>query len=174
MISIQSNTSLPVRSINLLKEIEKTVASIPMLISNANTSITYAFDHDERLVTNPAYFESIVLNLLTNALKYKSPDRPLVITISLESEGKYKIVCFRDNGLGIDLDRHKEKLFGMYNTFHGNKDAKGLGLFIMKAQIEAMKGKIDVESELNAGTAFKLYFINDLGYGPDKTLIIYS
>jgi two-component system aerobic respiration control sensor histidine kinase ArcB len=64
----------------------------------------------------------------------------------------------QDNGRGIDLSKYRDKLFGMYNTFHGNKDAKGLGLFIVKAQIEALKGEIEVKSEVGAGTSFMVYF----------------
>ncbi|WP_229338429.1 ATP-binding protein [Christiangramia sediminis] len=63
-----------------------------------------------------------------------------------------------DNGLGIDLNKHRSKLFGMYKTFHTHKDSRGIGLFITKNQVEAMGGKIEVESELNKGTTFKIYF----------------
>ena len=65
----------------------------------------------------------------------------------------------KDNGLGIDLNRNKERLFGMYKTFHNNKDARGIGLFITKNQILAMGGKIEVESEPDEGTMFKVYFL---------------
>ena len=161
IISIQADTSLPVAPINIFKEIEKIIESIALLASNAETSVNYNFDHNEQLTTNPPYFESIVLNLVTNAIKYKSPGRPLDIDINLNFEKKYKVLLFTDNGLGIDVKKNKDKLFGMYNTFHGNKDAKGLGLYIIKTQIEAMRGKIEVESEQGAGTTFKVYFLND-------------
>ena len=77
--------------------------------------------------------------------------------ISSEKEGKYTAIIFEDNGLGIDLEMHGEKLFGMYKTFHGNSDAKGIGLFITKNQVDAMGGKIEVESKVNVGTKFKIY-----------------
>ena len=161
IISIQADISLPVIPVNVFKEIEKTVESIAILVSNAGTSVNYNFDHNEQLTTNPAYFESIVLNLLTNAIKYKSPGVPLTIDISIDPVNKYQVLSFTDNGVGIDVKKNKERLFGMYNTFHGNKDAKGLGLYIIKTQIEAMKGKIEVESERDRGTTFKVYFLND-------------
>ena len=63
-----------------------------------------------------------------------------------------------DNGMGIDLEKNGDKLFGMYKTFHGNADAKGLGLFITKNQIEAMGGSISVESVPNEGTCFSIHF----------------
>ena len=67
-------------------------------------------------------------------------------------------VSFQDNGQGIDLERHGSKIFGMYKTFHRHKDAKGIGLFITKNQIESMHGKIEVESAVNEGTTFHLTF----------------
>ncbi|MDO7743936.1 MAG: ATP-binding protein, partial [Pedobacter sp.] len=103
----------------------------------------------------------IILNLLTNALKYKSPDRQLEIDLSFYQSGRYKVLIFKDNGLGIDLDAQGDKIFGMYKTFHGNADAKGMGLFIVKSQIEALGGKIEVESRLNESTTFKVYFVDD-------------
>ena len=62
-----------------------------------------------------------------------------------------------DNGIGIDLSKHKDAIFGMFQTFHGNSDAVGFGLFITKNQIEAMDGKVEVESALDKGTVFKIY-----------------
>lgn len=158
IIGIQSNTNLSFVKLNVYQEINKIVKSIQLLINNADTTIDYQFDRNEQINTNRAYFESILLNLFTNALKYKSPFRSLKINIDLYREGKHAILTFKDNGIGIDLEKYGNQLFGMYKTFHGNKDAKGLGLFIIKTQIEAMKGKIEVESEVGLGTDFKIYF----------------
>lgn len=68
---------------------------------------------------------------------------------------------FNDNGLGINLERHGEKLFGMYKTFHEHEDAKGIGLFITKNQIEAMDGKIEVESAVDKGTTFRVTLVSE-------------
>lgn len=158
IISIQAHTSLPIIELNVYHEINKIIQSVNVLITEANATIVYHFEPSQLLRTNPAYFESIVLNLITNALKYKAPNRELLIELDMYIEEDYKVLVFKDNGLGIDLNKYREQLFGLYKTFHKNKDARGLGLYIIKTQIEAMKGKIDVESELNAGTAFKIYF----------------
>jgi PAS domain S-box-containing protein len=158
IINIQSNTNLSFTEIKLKPEIERIVDSIKVLFTNAVAKINYNFDEEAYLATNPAYLESIILNLLTNSLKYKSPARPLTIDISFFRKGDHNVFIFKDNGLGIDLNQHGEKIFGMYKTFNGNLDAKGLGLFIIKTQIEALGGKIEVESEVDQYTAFKVYF----------------
>jgi sensor histidine kinase regulating citrate/malate metabolism len=71
------------------------------------------------------------------------------------------VLQFQDNGLGIDLEKYKKDLFGMYKTFHNNQDSKGIGLFIAKNQIDVLGGKIEVESEVDQGTIFKIYFPNE-------------
>ena len=158
IISMQPYTKLPVSPIPVYREISRVVRSVQVQVNEAASTINYNFEPKEIIESNPAYFESIVLNLLTNALRYKCPSRPLVLNIGLEKKGKHRLLNFKDNGLGIDLDRHQDELFGMYKKFHGNKDGRGLGLFIVKTQIEAMDGKIEVESDVGVGTTFKLYF----------------
>ena len=80
---------------------------------------------------------------------------PIIKVKGYEEEGRI-FFEISDNGQGIDLEKHGKKLFGMYNTFHGNENAKGIGLFITKNQIESMGGTIDVESEIGKGTTFRI------------------
>jgi PAS domain S-box-containing protein len=158
IITIQTNTNLPIESIQLRFELRQIINSINMIFDKAHTKIIYHFDESASIETNPAYLDSIVLNLLTNAVKYRSAERALQIDLSLLEEEKYKIMVFKDNGIGIDLEKNGDKIFGLYKTFHGNADAKGLGLYIIKTQIEAMGGKIEVESIFGKSTTFKVYF----------------
>jgi K+-sensing histidine kinase KdpD len=130
IIGIQTNINLPVKEINIHHEIIRIAESILVLIKNAGTTLDYLFDPHEQLITNATYFESILLNLITNSLRYKTPD--LKLAIDVYQEGDYKVLSFKDNGIGIDLERYGNQLFGMYNTFNGNQDAKGMGLFIIK------------------------------------------
>ncbi|HRA73749.1 MAG TPA: ATP-binding protein, partial [Flavobacterium sp.] len=95
--------------------------------------------------------------LISNAIRYKNPERKLIITINLYKENDKDVVEFTDNGIGIDLKRNGDKIFGMYKTFSNNSDARGIGLFITKNQIDAMGGSITVDSELNVGSTFKIY-----------------
>lgn len=153
MITIKKNVNIKKTIINLKTEIEKFTEPFKNKIV-----ITHTIPDDLTLNVIPAYLDNILQNLLSNALKYKSPERAPQLEISHETKEGFHIILFKDNGLGINIERNKHKLFGMYKTFHGNEDAKGIDLFIVKNQIEAMKGKIEVESKEGLGSTFKLYF----------------
>jgi signal transduction histidine kinase len=126
------------------------------IIKKEKVDIEIVIDDELELNTIPSYFDSILLNLLTNAIKYKSPERNPKITIKAEKSSGKLVLTFADNGLGIDLAKNKNKIFGMYKTFHNNADATGLGLFMTKNHIEVLGGSISVESKVNVGTTFKI------------------
>jgi PAS domain S-box-containing protein len=104
------------------------------------------------------YLESIFLNLLSNAIKYRSPDRDTRIHFETDVFDQGLMLWVEDNGLGIDLVRHKNNVFGFYKSFHHQKDSKGVGLFLTKTQVEAMGGTIFVQSDVNKGSVFKINF----------------
>ncbi|MEP6683212.1 MAG: HAMP domain-containing sensor histidine kinase [Parafilimonas sp.] len=104
------------------------------------------------------YLESIFSNLMTNSLKYYSPERSPVISIISYKQNKNIIMEYEDNGLGLDMKKNGEKIFGINQTFHKNKDRKGLGLFMIKNQIQASGGSIQAESEENKGIRFIIKF----------------
>lgn len=107
-----------------------------------------------------AMLQSILYNLLSNAIKYRSPERMLRVDIKSYSHSeKETILEIRDNGLGIDLEKQRSNVFKLYKRFHTHMQGKGLGLYLVKTQVEALNGKIEVESEINNGTFFKLTFI---------------
>lgn len=146
--------------VHLKKAINNAIDSVKRHAVKEHVSIINAVDEHVNIKTVPAYLESIVLNLVSNGIKYKSQNPNSFIKISTEIIDEILLLKIQDNGLGIDLERHGEELFGMYKTFHKHKDAKGLGLFITKAQVEAMNGKIEAESAVNEGTLFKIYLPN--------------
>jgi signal transduction histidine kinase len=102
--------------------------------------------------------ESIFLNLFTNAIKYKAPNRNLVISIHTEDRADKILLVFEDNGIGIDVKRFKDRLFGLYQKFHNHPESKGFGLYLIKSQIESLGGSIEVESTVNVGTKFLIKF----------------
>ena len=97
---------------------------------------------------------------MTNSLKYKSENKKLKITISANKTDDTVYLIFKDNGIGIDLERNRDKVFGLYQRFHNYPDSKGLGLYLVKSQVETMGGTITIESEVNKGTTFTLTFKN--------------
>lgn len=142
--------------INVKSFVENALLSMNGIIKNDKITIDIDIPPDIEINTIPSYFDSIILNLLTNAIKYKSPKRKPVITIKGEKINNKLVLTFTDNGLGIDLTKNKNKIFGMYKTFHNNPDATGLGLFMTKNHIEVLGGTISVESEIDVGTTFKI------------------
>lgn len=120
--------------------------------------VSYNFTKAPAIEYPRLYLESILQNLLSNSLKYRSPLRTPVIFAETLFENGILILRFKDNGLGIDMNRHSDKLFGLNKTFHRHEEAKGVGLFITKTQVEAMGGSITAESEIDKGTSFIIYF----------------
>lgn len=100
--------------------------------------------------------KSILQNLLTNAVKYRSPQRKCVIQIkSYTQEGKV-ILQVSDNGLGMDLERNRDRLFKMFNRLHDHVEGTGVGLYMIKRIVEKHGGSILVNSQINKGTTFSI------------------
>lgn len=144
-------------SINLSDAIDNAVNSVSQIAKDAEITISNEVAKNITILGLPAYIDSILLNFVTNGIKYRSLNRLAKIVFKAVQTPQYIILDIADNGVGIDMDRNRSKLFGMYKTFHGNEDARGIGLFITKNQVESMGGRIEVESELNKGTTFKVY-----------------
>jgi signal transduction histidine kinase len=158
VISIQNNINLVFVPLNLNEYITKAIGVLNEQVTQKGAIINNYTKADATVRYNPAYLESILLNFISNAVKYSHPERKPVITIDCFYENNKPVLTIADNGVGIDLKRFGDKLFGMYKTFHGNADARGIGLFISKNQIDFMGGKVEVESQLNIGSTFKIYF----------------
>lgn len=103
------------------------------------------------------HINSIIQNMLTNAIKYRSPKRPLIVSIRTYKKEHYTCLEIADNGIGIDMNKFGSKLFGIYQRFHDAPNSKGLGLYIVKTQVEQMGGYIKVNSKVNHGTIFSIF-----------------
>jgi len=157
---LHTNEQTQLTAIKLNEIVEKAISNVVALAKNANVEIINDLRGHEMVLGEVTYLDSIVLNVLTNAIKYRSKDRNSYVKISSSIKDHYLILSIEDNGLGIDLVHNKDKLFGMFKTFHNHPDARGVGLFITKNQIEALGGTIELESEENKGSTFKIYFQN--------------
>jgi PAS domain S-box-containing protein len=158
IITIQNNKNIKWKTVNLHDEINSTAQIVYSIEQNISPKIINKVDKSCCINVIPSYLESIVLNLLTNAVKYSKPNLTPEIELYCENKEEYIVLNVKDNGIGIDIELNKEKIFGMYKTFTNNKDSRGLGLFITKNQIESMNGNITVNSELGKGTIFSVSF----------------
>jgi PAS domain S-box-containing protein len=156
VIIIRDNSSLQNEEVFIKDVFQNVFNQLHFQIKTHEPELNINFGDVTTIHTNKAYFESIILNLLTNSIKYRSEDRKLVIEINSNKINNAIIVTFKDNGIGIDLKRNKDKIFGLYQRFHNYPDSKGLGLYLVKSQIESIGGTIDIESVVNKGTTFTL------------------
>ncbi|RUT69145.1 PAS domain-containing sensor histidine kinase [Flavobacterium cupreum] len=160
VIIIKDNPSMQKEEVSLKEVFENVFSQLSFQIELHKPIIKLKFDKVPLLNTNKAYIESILLNLLTNSIKYKSENRKLKISILAEQIDHKAVLTFKDNGIGIDLERNGDKVFGLYQRFHNYPDSKGLGLYLVKSQVETMGGTISIESEVNKGTTFTITFKN--------------
>ena len=158
VVDVNSNTLVIKKNVHLRHAVVKVLQDQSALLEHNHAQVTNHVPEQLQINCVPAYLDSILLNLVSNAVKYKSPDRKLQITINALKSPKGIELSISDNGLGIDLNKYGNKIFGMYKTFHNREDAKGFGLYLVKNQIEAMGGSITVQSEVDKGTTFNVSF----------------
>ncbi|TDS18900.1 PAS domain S-box-containing protein [Maribacter caenipelagi] len=144
--------------VDLNQIFENTTQTLSGVILTSGAVIKGDFKEVSIIAYNKLYMESIFLNLIGNAIKYKAKDRAPEIIVQSKVKNGRNIITFKDNGLGIDLERHGHKLFGLNKVFHRHPDAKGVGLFLTKTQVESMGGTITAISEVNVGTTFTIIF----------------
>ena len=155
---IKETPNIAKEQVSIAQVFEKVCTQTKILLNTINHNIITDFKKESDFEINKSYIESIITNLLTNSIKYKSVNTQLIIEISASLVNEETMIIFKDNGIGIDLDRNKDKVFGLYQKFHSYPDSKGLGLYLVKSQVEAMGGTITIESEVNVGTKFVMKF----------------
>ncbi len=158
ILIIRDNDSIEQKEISFNQIFSQVKSQLNNLIEEVQPVIKADFTNAPVVVFNETYLESIFLNLLTNAIKYRSYDRKLKINIKTQKTDKTIVLTFTDNGIGIDLERHQSKIFGLYQRFHDRPNSKGLGLYLIKSQMESLGGSIDIHSMVDVGTTFTLRF----------------
>ncbi len=158
--AVQVEQGMKMRSdyVDVKGSINKTLEGLEMEIFKTGATFSIDCSPAPALYFPQKYVDSIFHNLLSNALKYRSPDRRPQIIVSTAAVGNSIVLTVSDNGLGIDLKKHKDDIFRIGQVFHNHAHAKGLGLFMTKSQVDVMGGKIDVESEVGKGTTFRIEF----------------
>jgi PAS domain S-box-containing protein len=159
ILKIKQDKNIPKQDIQFEKMVQQVTSMLTARITEVKAQITFNFSQAPTIHYPAIYLESILLNLLDNALKYRSPERLPEITIeTYRDNADHLILAVRDNGLGINLERYRHQVFKLRKTFHHHPESRGIGLFMIKNQIEAMGGHIAVESKENEGTTFFVNF----------------
>ncbi|WP_397362920.1 PAS domain-containing protein [Olleya sp. R77988] len=161
IVSVQHTNNTKISKLYFAKELDGIIQSLNFVITENNAVINNKIDPKYYIYYNHSYFESIFQNTLSNALRYKHPDRDPIVNVTLEEDNDNLILKIEDNGIGIDLEKYGDSIFGLYKTFHHNPEAEGVGLYLVKNQVEAFNGKIDIESEVNKGTTFIITMPNN-------------
>lgn len=140
------------------KLVDDILKSIQMMVQKEKPEIITDFMAINEVKTLKSYMYSVFYNLISNSMKYRQANVPLKIEIKSRIKADKLLLSFKDNGSGIDLNRHQDQVFRLYKKFHSKVEGKGMGLFMVKTQVEILGGKIDIKSQVNVGTEFLLEF----------------
>jgi signal transduction histidine kinase len=156
IIDIRKDKFHATEKLSLETEVNLITQSLNVFITEKDVTIKQNFEADE-IISIKAYINSILYNLISNAIQYRSPDRSLVIDVSSYRKDDYVVIDVADNGLGIDLEKFRVDLFKLYKRFHTHIEGKGLGLYLVKQQVEKMNGRIEVDSLPGEWTRFSVF-----------------
>ncbi|UPT65425.1 MAG: GAF domain-containing sensor histidine kinase [Sphingobacteriales bacterium JAD_PAG50586_3] len=155
-MQVRMDFNVDKKEIDIEQTVLKTLSLLQGEIIESGAVLTYDFSEAKTIHYSPTYFDSLVFNLVSNAIKFRSPERGLKINVKTYKKDGLTFLEVEDNGLGIDLNKHGNNLFKLRKTFHQHPNSKGFGLFITKNQIEAMGGKIWASSVPNENTVFTI------------------
>lgn len=161
ILQIKRGVSEKREQVNMQQLVDDIRSSIHNIIEKEHVVIQTDFSVIKELFTLKSYLHSIFYNLIINSIKYRQYDTDPVIEIKSSLDGGQVTISIRDNGMGIDLVKKGGQLFGLYKRFHHHVEGKGIGLFMVKTQIDMLGGKIWVNSAVNKGTEFRIEFRSD-------------
>jgi signal transduction histidine kinase len=158
ILDIRKNAGHLLTNIDLRDVVRKVSTSFEKECKETNAVIQTDFTRGSSVYAVLPYVESIIHNLINNAIKYRNPEKDPVIEISTTTDQEFVCLSIKDNGLGIDLEKYGQDVFSLYKRFHLHVDGKGLGLYLVKSQITALGGNVEIESAPYKGTTFNVYF----------------
>ncbi len=158
LLTYRNNIEQAVEEVHFEEIVTAVQENLYQQIMQSQTRIEVDFSAHESIYSIKSYIHSIIYNLISNAIKYCSPKRQPIIELRTEIINDQICLSVADNGLGMDFNQvDSNKIFGLYQRIHLNVEGKGLGLYLVKSQIEALGGSITVESQLDVGTIFRIY-----------------
>jgi len=158
IIGIRSEISEKKGLVELFNIVDNIKDNIRNVIETENVIIKTDFSEISEIFTIKSYLYSIFYNLISNSIKYRKAGEIPVIEIKSLKQSNRIILVFKDNCMGIDLSLHGDKIFGLYKRFHLNIEGKGMGLYMVKTQVETLGGKVSLKSEVNNGTEITIEF----------------
>jgi len=158
ILKVKNEIHEKMETVNLEAMIDDIRLSIQNVFRESQVSITTDFDEVGAFFTLKSYMQSIFFNLISNSIKYRQPHTRPLIDIKTSRVNGELVIYYKDNGLGIDLNKKGGQVFGLYKRFHDHVEGKGMGLFMVKTQVETLRGSITIASEVNNGTLFTLVF----------------
>ncbi|HEY8896620.1 MAG TPA: ATP-binding protein [Niastella sp.] len=160
IIAFRKTLKIEREKIDLAEALEDVKLRIMDMITSSHAVINADFSQCPYVNYPAVHLKSIFQNMLTNAIKYKDENRAPIIDIKTSLKENFVVLEISDNGMGIDMNRYKDKLYGLFQRFHTHIEGMGIGLHMIHSIVESYGGKILVESEENKGTTFKIYLAN--------------
>lgn len=155
-----SISNLSIETVSISAALERVSQSIHNLIVDTNSSIESDFSAFDKISFNKAYLDSILLNLITNAIKYVNVGTTPHLVLRTQILNGEKQLLISDNGQGFNLEKIKNKIFGLHQKFHSHSDSNGIGLYLVYTHIKNLGGNITLESEVGKGTTFTITFVD--------------
>lgn len=145
--------------VDFTEQLDNITKDLQTQIDESNAHITMDFSQCKGITTIKSYIHTILTNLLTNAIKFRSSERSAEIHVQTTANTNVVCLSVADNGRGIDLGKNGKHLFTIYKKFHNDPiPGKGVGLYLVKAQVEALGGRIEAVSKPNEGAEFSVFF----------------
>ena len=161
LLTIQNSLDIKYERVQLEKMLNSILKTMEQDFQSIQAKVVIDFSKKSEVIACKPYILSVFQNLLSNSYKYRNPDKNLEVQIKTwEDEAGLTIIEFKDNGIGIDLTRYKDRVFKLYSRFHRHINGSGLGLYLVKSQITAMGGEIEIESTPGIGTTFYIRIKN--------------
>ncbi|NOS91560.1 MAG: hypothetical protein HOP30_06535, partial [Cyclobacteriaceae bacterium] len=157
ILEIKNSNHQIAHTVRFEEELKLLLVGLEKDLNDSNTSLTFDFSEAPLIKTIRPYLDSILINLISNAIKYRDFERRPEIKIKTSQVGEFICLSVSDNGIGLNLKLVQKKIFTIYSRFHTHVEGKGLGLYLVKAQAEALGGKVEVESKEGEGTIFTVF-----------------
>ena len=158
LLNEEDKLNVKIENIDLRKTLNNTLEPLKVLIQDSKAVFNIDLEDVQNITFNNFYLHSIFLNLISNSIKYSRPGITPIINITSKKINNSIQIMFCDNGLGFDMEKVQDKIFGLKQSFHDHGDSKGIGLYLVNNYMKSLGGSISVESQVNVGSTFILNF----------------